>query len=185
MTTRALGLALSAATIGGAGIALAGVTGASVATVPSGDQFPHFVYTSTNASVAIRGGLVAVLNAGGAANVAGFRVSGSGLAPVAGGSQPLSKGGGGPEDVTISPDSAHVVATEKVSNTIGTFAVTDGGLLGPAVTSPSDSPLAFASVFTPGGQLLVADDGAAGTSAVSSYRVRADGTRRRHPGAGV
>jgi 6-phosphogluconolactonase len=38
------------------------------------------------------------------------------------------------------------------------------------------SPLSFAAVFTPFGQLLVADDGANGTSATSSYRVNSNGT---------
>jgi hypothetical protein len=39
--------------------------------------------------------------------------------------------------------------------------------------SPSGSPLAFASVFTRTGRLLVADDGAAGTSGLSGYRIAA------------
>jgi 6-phosphogluconolactonase len=127
-------------------------------------------------SVAINGGLVAVLNAGGTANVAGFRAGFAGLTPIAGGSQPLSTGASSPEDVAISPDGGHVVVTEKVSNTIDTFAVGRGGSFGPAVTSPSDSPLSFAEVFTPSGQLLVADDGSAGTSAVSPYRIKPAGT---------
>ena len=64
-----------------------------------------------------------VLNAGGAPNVAGFRAAGSGLAAIAGGSQPLSATASGPEDVAISPDSGHVVVTEKLSDTIDTFAL--------------------------------------------------------------
>jgi 6-phosphogluconolactonase len=50
-----------------------------------------------------------------------------------------------------------------------------GGALAPAVTSPSDSPLSFAEVFTPSGRLLVADDGANGSSAVSPYRIARGG----------
>jgi len=45
----------------------------------------------------------------------------------------------------------------------------------PAVTSPSDSQLSFAGVFTPTGRLLVADDGANDTSAVSPYRIAPNG----------
>ncbi|MGH3168546.1 MAG: lactonase family protein, partial [Trebonia sp.] len=120
-------------------------------------------------SVAISGGLAEVLNVGGTANVTGFRATAAGLTPVTGGSQPLSAGASSPEDVAISPDGLHVAVTEKVSDTIDTFAVGLGGELAPAVTSPSDSPLSFAEVFGPSGQLLVADDGAAGTSALSSY----------------
>lgn len=136
--------------------------------VPSGGINP--------VSVAIRGGLVEVLNAGGAANVTGFRASGSGLVPVAGGSQPLSKGASSPEDVTMSPDSGHVVVTEKVSDTIDTFAVAMADRS--ARRSPARRTALWPSrrCSPPGGRLLVADDGAAGTSAVSSYLVRTDGT---------
>ena len=69
-----------------------------------------------------------------------------------------------------------MVVTEKLSDTIDTFALGQGGTLAAAVTSPSDSPLSFAEVFTPSGQLLVADDGSAGTSAVSPHRIAPDGT---------
>jgi 6-phosphogluconolactonase len=127
-------------------------------------------------SVAIRGGLVEVLNAGGTANVAGFRATFAGLAPIAGGSQPLSAGANTPKDVAISPNGSQVAVTEKVSDTIDTFAVSPGGALGPAVTSPSDSPLSFAEVFTGSGQLLVADDGANDTSAVSPYWIARSGS---------
>jgi 6-phosphogluconolactonase len=128
------------------------------------------------ASVAINGGLVEVLNAGGTPNVTGFRAVGGGLSAIADGSQPLSATANGPEDVAISPDGRQVVVTEKLSDTIDTFAVGRGGTLAAAVTSPSDSPLSFAEVFTPSGELLVADDGSAGTSAVSPYRIAPDGT---------
>jgi 6-phosphogluconolactonase len=126
-------------------------------------------------SVAINGGLVEVLNAGGTANVAGFRATPAGLTPIARGSQPLSAAASSPEDVAISPDYRQVVVTEKVSDTIDTFAVGIGGTLAPVVTTASDSPLSFAEVFTPSGQLLVADDGASDTSAVSPYQIARNG----------
>lgn len=127
-------------------------------------------------SVAINGsGVAEVLNAGGTAEVTGFRATENGLVPIVGGSQPLSATASSPEDVAISPDDSHVVVAEKNSNTIDTFALSSKGALAPAVTSPSDSPLAFAEVFTPSGQLLVADDGANGTSAVSSYLIGSGG----------
>jgi 6-phosphogluconolactonase len=126
-------------------------------------------------SVAISGALVEVLNAAGTPSVTGFWATRSGLAAVEGGSQSLSAMASGPEDVAISPDGRQVVVTEKLSDTIDTFAVRWGGTLSPAVTSPSDSPLSFAEVFTPVGQLLVADDGSAGSSAVSPYRIAPDG----------
>ena len=125
--------------------------------------------------MAVDGALVEVLNLGGTANVTGFALTPAGLVPIPQGSQPLSAGALGAEDVVISPDGSHVVVTEKTSNTIDSFVVHGSGRLAPVVTSPSNGPAAFASVFTPGGQLLVADAGGAGTSALSSYRVHANG----------
>jgi len=136
-------------------------------TVPSGGTDP--------VSVAISGGLAEVLNAGGTASVTGFRATPAGLTPLPGGSQPLSAAAASPEDIAITPGGGHVVVTEKVSDTIDTFTVGRGGTLSPAVTSPSDSPLSFAEVITPAGQLLVADDGSAGTSALSPYRIGSAG----------
>lgn len=127
-------------------------------------------------SVAIDGSLVEVLNIGGTANVAGFAATSFGLIPIAGASQPLSSGASGAEDVTISPDGSHAFVTEKTSNTIDTFAIGSGGTLAPVVTSPSDGPGAFASVFTHDGRLLVADAGGSGASALSPYQVDVDGT---------
>jgi 6-phosphogluconolactonase len=131
---------------------------------------------TTPTSVAIRGGLAEVLNSGGTANVAGFFATPAGLVAIPGGSQPLSAGAATPEDIAISPDGRYTVVTEKVSDTIDTFAIGWGGTLAPAVTSASDSPLSFAETFTLTGELLVADDGANGTSAVSPYRITASGT---------
>jgi len=131
-------------------------------------------------SVAINGGLAEVLNSGGLnaegpMNVTGLRATGSGLAPIAGGSQPLSSGASGPTDVVISPGSTRVAVAETLSNTIDTFAVGQGGTLAPAVTSAPDAPSAFAELFTPAGRLLVADFGSADNSALSSYRVAPSG----------
>ncbi len=131
---------------------------------------------TTPTSVAIRGGLAEVLNSGGTANVAGFFATPAGLVAIPGGSQPLSAGASSPQDVAISPDGRYAVVTEKVSDTIDTFAIGLRGTVAPAVTSASDSPLSFAETFTPTGELLVADDGASGTSAVSPYRIAANGT---------
>jgi 6-phosphogluconolactonase len=107
--------------------------------------------------------------------VTGVCATPAGLVAIPAGSQPLSAGASSPDDVAISPGGGHVVVTEKVSDTIDTFAVGLGGTLRPAVISPSDSPLSFAEAFTPAGELLVADDGSDGTSAVSPYRIAASG----------
>jgi 6-phosphogluconolactonase len=130
-------------------------------------------------SVAIRDSLVEVLNAGTSStvgNVTAFAATSFGLLPIPGTTRSLSAGALSPEDVTISPNGSEVVVTEKVSNTIDTFAIGTGGSLAPAVTSASDSPLSFASVFSPTGELLVADDGATGNSALSPYSLSTTGT---------
>lgn len=136
-------------------------------------------------SVAIHGGLAEVLNAAidsngnaiGTPNVTGFRLTDNGLIPVADGSQPLSSGASLPTDVDISPDGRRVAVTNTLSNTIDTFAVARGGALAPAVTSPSSdsSARAFGEVFTRSGLLLVANDGAADNSSLSSYRIASNG----------
>ena len=124
-------------------------------------------------SVAVKGDLVEVLNAG-SLNVAEFYATKSGLVEVAGSSQPLANGASAPVDVTITPSGTQVVVTDKVANTISTFAVESHDVLGPVITTASDGPAAFASAYVHN-QLLVADAGGSDTSAVSPYAVALNG----------
>jgi YVTN family beta-propeller protein len=125
-------------------------------------------------SVTAGGGWVYVVNAGGTPDVAGFRVTGHGLARIHGGTRVLAAGDAGPAQVSLSPSGRVLVVTNKTSNTIDTFAVHSDGSLGPAVSHASSGASPFGFAFTPNGRLIVSDAAEAPTSAATSYRVSSD-----------
>lgn len=138
-----------------------GITLRSV--VDSGGQQPI--------SVTEHDGLVVVLNAGGAGNVAGFRNLGGWLHPL-NSAQPLSAAGGtAPAQASFSPDGEVLLVTEKATNKLSSYRVRrDGRLSAPIVTaSAGATPFGFA--FDRRGNALVSEafGGAANASAVSSY----------------
>ena len=123
-------------------------------------------------SVAEHEGLVYVLNAGGAGNVAGFHNHYGSLKPVAGSVQPLSAATGtGAAQVGFGEDGDALIVTEKGTNKLTTYRVRhDGGIGAPLVTaSAGATPFGFA--VDRRGNLLVSEafGGAAGASAMSSY----------------
>ncbi|HSU16354.1 lactonase family protein [Longimicrobium sp.] len=114
-------------------------------------------------SIASRGALVYVLNAGGGGNVTGFQLTASGLVPL-GFSQPLS-GAADPQpaQVQFSPDGTLLVVTEKATNRIDVYGVgTNGNLTAPVVNSSTGvTPFGFA--FSPiTGALFVSNANAPG-----------------------
>jgi 6-phosphogluconolactonase (cycloisomerase 2 family) len=123
-------------------------------------------------SVAEHEGLVYVLNADGAGNVAGFRNRRGTLEAVAGGVQPLSAAGGtGPAQVGFGDDGRVLVVTEKATNKLTTYRVRlDGSIDAPRVT-PSVGTTPFGFAVDRRGDVLVSEafGGAAGASALSSY----------------
>ncbi len=123
-------------------------------------------------SVTEHAGIVYVLNAGGAGNVAGFRNAGGLLRPIADAVRPLSAAGGtGPAQVGFNPEGDVLLVTEKATNRLTSYPVRDDGAIGtPRVTASSGmTPFGFA--FDPRGHAIVSEafGGAAGASAVSSY----------------
>jgi 6-phosphogluconolactonase (cycloisomerase 2 family) len=125
-------------------------------------------------SIDVRHGLVEVLNAGGAANVTGFRLHRNGtLTAIRGGTQPLSIGAAGGAQVAIAPDSSQLIVTEKGSNTIDTFRLHESGRIDAAVSHASNGLTPFGFAFGRGGSLIVSEafGGAPGASALSSYSV--------------
>lgn len=142
-------------------------------TVASGGSFP--------ASIAIHDDRVQVLNAGGAGSVVGFRLHGTRLEPIAGGTRSLGLANDpvpffltSPGQVGYSADGRFVVVTTKANNTILTFRVRDDGRLAPTpvVNAPTGAvPFAFES--TRSGDLAVVE---AGSSSVTTYHVNRDGT---------
>jgi len=142
--------------------------------VGSGGAFP--------VSVAVRGGLVYVLNALNGGSVQGYYVVSGRLVPIPGSSRPLGLDPNAtpqftttPGQVAFSPDGTQLIVTTKDNtNAIDVFGVRAGGRLSaqPVVNSePGTVP--FAITFDPAGHLVIAD---AGTNALSTFALSPDGT---------
>jgi 6-phosphogluconolactonase (cycloisomerase 2 family) len=136
--------------------------------VPSGGARP--------VSVATRGELVYVLNAGGN-NVSGFRLRRSGeLSAIAGSTRSLGSAASGPAQIAFDPRGQALVVTEKAANAIDVFAVQRVGVIGLPTSTASSGQTPFGFAFTRTGQLIVSEafGGAAGKGAVSSYSLARD-----------
>jgi DNA-binding beta-propeller fold protein YncE len=141
-------------------------------TVPSGGVFP--------VSVSAAHGRLFVLNAGGAGNVTGYRISPAGhLIGLPGNSRDLGLDNEArpefitaPADIAQTPGGDQVVVTTKAHNTVDVFDIRGGRLSAP-VKNTSAAAVPFAVAFDSRGRLTVAN---AGDSSVSSYRLHADGT---------
>src|SRR5919202_5897565 len=133
-------------------------------------------------SIAVHDDHVYVLNAGGDANVAGFRLSPEGnlvalAAPVA------LPPGSDPAQVAFTPDGRTLVVTDRASNSIITFGVDEGGSLGVPSVLPSSGATPYGFDFA--GDVLVVTEafgGAVGAAAASSYRLGGEGLS---PGTGA
>lgn len=124
-------------------------------------------------SVTERDGLVYVLNAGGAGNVAGFKLRHDGLQPVAGSVRGLSAAGGtGPAQVGLSADGDTLLVTEKATNKLVSWRVGSHGTLGSMTVTPSAGVTPFGFAFDRRDRAVVSEavGGAALGSSASSYR---------------
>ena len=142
--------------------------------IGSGGSFP--------ASIAVRHGLVYVLNAEGEGSVQGYFVLGDRLVPLLGSNRNLGLSAtqtprftSTPGQVAFSPDGRQLLVTTKGNGSaIDVFGVRPLGRLPrrPVVNSlPGEVP--FAVTFDARGRLLVAE---AGTNALASFTLNADGT---------
>ncbi len=119
-------------------------------------------------SVAENEGLVYVLNADGAGNVAGFRNQQGSLVPVAGSVRPLSAAGGtGPAQVGIAPDGDTLLVTEKNTAKLTSYAIAGDGSAGAPVVTASSGATPFGFAFDRRGRVFVTE---APGSSLSSYR---------------
>jgi len=134
---------------------------------------------STPVSVAVRDGLIYVLDAGGAGSVQGFYART--LSPIPGSNQSLGLTPGvapaflhTPGQIGFTPDGRHVVVTTKASGSaIDVFNLTwFGGLAGAPVVNPSATPVPFGFTFDRSGHLVVTE---AATSALTTYSVAGNG----------
>jgi 6-phosphogluconolactonase len=131
----------------------------------------------TPISLTVNGRLLYVLNAGGSGNITGFLIGKNGhLAPLPGSTQPLSNNGvgdaPGPAQISFDNRGDVLVVTEKGSNLIDTYQVRRGRAQAP-VTHDSAGATPFGFAFDKQEHLIVSEafGGAAGASALSSYRV--------------
>jgi DNA-binding beta-propeller fold protein YncE len=125
-------------------------------------------------SVAARGDMVVVLNAGGTGNITGFVLERPGrIRSVPGFTAPLSSTTSGAAQVAFVPGrAAEVIVTEKATNVIASYRISEHRFSGPLVTaSQGMTPFGFA--FDNRGILVVSEafGGAPGASAVSTYRL--------------
>lgn len=139
--------------------------------VPSGGTTPI--------SLTLHQDLLYVLNAGGAGNIAGFRVDAAGaLTPIAGSSRPLGSADAGPAEIQFTPRGDVLVVTEKNTSTITTYAVNGDGTVGAPVTRPAAGDTPFGFSFNQRGDLVVSEAGGGpGGATASSYRVGPDGVQ--------
>jgi 6-phosphogluconolactonase (cycloisomerase 2 family) len=136
---------------------------------PSGGTMP--------VSVAVHGGLLYVLNAGGTPNIQGFLVNPCGqLEQLAGSAQSLAGGAGSsPAQVSFSPNGDVLMVTEKNTNQIDTWAVDDDGFAHDQTVTQSSGATPFGFAFAHRDFAIVSE---AGPSAVSSYDVDVDAQAR-------
>jgi 6-phosphogluconolactonase len=124
-------------------------------------------------SVTEHDGIVYVLNAAGAGNVAGFRNDQGVLKPLDGSVRPLSASGGtASSQVGFSPDGDTLLVTEKATNKLTSYRVRNNGSIDAPVVTASVGVTPFGFAFDRRGNALVSEafGGAANASAVSSYR---------------
>ena len=142
--------------------------------VPSGGQFP--------VSIAVRGALVYVLNAGGAGSVQGYWLFCDHLWAIAGSNRSLGLANTNPPNflaspgmVGFTPDGSRLIVTTKNSGSmIDVFDVGHGGMLSSApVMNASAKPVPFAFSFDRCGRLVMVE---AGASTVSTYAINHDDT---------
>jgi hypothetical protein len=142
--------------------------------IGSGGAFP--------VSVAVDHGLVYVLNAEEGGSVQGFQEAFGRLFPIPGSGRPLGLDPTAapqfvntPGQVAFSPDGSQLIVTTKANGSdIDVFGVRAFGRLSPTpVVNSEPGTVPFAVTFDQAGNLLVSQ---AGTNAVASYRLNADGT---------
>jgi 6-phosphogluconolactonase (cycloisomerase 2 family) len=147
---------------------------------PDGLQLRDVAHSNGELPISLtnHGNLLYVLNAGGAGNIAGFRVSARGeLSGIAGSIRPLSNGGSepgvGPAQVEFTPDGKQLVVTEKMTNLIDVYEVRAGGRAAGPQVFPSAGVTPFGFAFSKSGTLVVSEafGGAPDASALSSYHV--------------
>lgn len=127
-------------------------------------------------SLTVHNNLLYALNAGKIGSITGFKIKNNGhLVYITGADRPV---GSGAEQIDFNPAGDQLVVTHKVDNIIYTFPVYSTGLPGTGTEHPSAGKTPFGFKFTTDNLLIVSEafDGAAAQSAVSSYKLEANGS---------
>ncbi len=123
-------------------------------------------------SISAHDGTAYVLDAGGAGNIAGFRLEGGHLHRIRGSWRPLSGSGTNPAEVAFSTDGRFLVVTERATNLIDTYRVNHEGRAGAPITTASSGPVPYGFAFDRHDHPIVSE---AANSTLSSYRLGAGG----------
>lgn len=130
-------------------------------------------------SLTVRNNLLYVLNEGDTPNITGFTVGMDGsLTPLASSTRFLPGGSGAdPAQIGFSPDGSSLTVTEKLGNTIDTYAVGQTGTPSAANPDLSSGLTPFGFAFRADGVLVVAEafGGAATQGKASSYSTDSEG----------
>jgi 6-phosphogluconolactonase (cycloisomerase 2 family) len=119
------------------------------------------------------------VNAGAEGNISGFHLDRAGrLTALPNATLPLSGAAVAPAQISFAPDGDKLVVTEKGSNRISVYHVTQRGKASGPVVSDSAAPTPFGFEFDHHGNLIVSEavGGAPNASVTSAYRINADGT---------
>lgn len=132
----------------------------------------------TPVSIAVRNGLVYVLNAGGTGNVTGFGFNLQGqIMQILNSTKPLSTTSAGAAQVGFSTNGKVLIVTEKATNSITTYNVQSSGRLGVMHNTPSAGTTPFGFEVGNNNRIFVTEaaGGAAGASTISTYYVENSG----------
>jgi 6-phosphogluconolactonase (cycloisomerase 2 family) len=125
-------------------------------------------------SIAVHGNLVYVLNAGGTPNIAGFTLDPKNRLVFLAGSE-LGLAGGtaaNPAQISFSVDGDVLMVTEKGTQSIDTYTLTNDGYASGPISNPSSGSTPFGFEFTHRNVAVVSE---AGPNALSSYRTNDNG----------
>lgn len=128
-------------------------------------------------SIAVHGNLVYVLNAGSVPNVTGFSIDhrSNELVPLPGSQRSLAGGtAAAPAEVSFSHDGEVLMVTEKGTQTIDTYSVSDDGHINGPISNHSSGSTPFGFQINNRSLAIVSEAGAT-SNALSSYRVNETG----------
>jgi 6-phosphogluconolactonase len=145
---------------------------------PDGLQLAERVESggSKPTSVAVSGGLAYVLN-NGTPNISGFKLADGKLTAIEDSTRPLSGADADPAQISFTVDGRVLIATERGTNSISSYAIDERGYAAGPTTIESSGQTPYGFDFTPEGSLIVTEafGGEIGAAAASSYAVSGDG----------